>query len=124
MVMVMRRVDDVLWVRLDGYVDDDVLELLCGELQMEITGRLDDGYDGLFGERSLRPEDEGDCSLELYRESDTEWTVELSALPPLPTPAEIAELREQIFEAARKAKMTATQIYPTDRRALGGADGA
>lgn len=102
---------DILTVRLTGFVDQEVLDRVCEELQLDAEGRLGDDWDDKFGTRWLRPESEGVSWLDLYRDTDTEWDVEVSAEPPLPTAAEIAALREQIFAAARKVHLTAEQTY-------------
>lgn len=102
---------DILTVRLTGIVDQGVLDRLCEELQLEPEGRLGDDWDDEFGRRWLRPESEGVESLDLYRDTDTEWDVEVSAEPPFPTAAEITALREQIFAAAKKVNLTAEQTY-------------
>lgn len=103
---------DILTVRLTGTVDQQVLDRLCTELQLEPEGRLGDDWDDKFGMRWLRPETDGAEWLELYRESDTEWDVQLSAEPPLPTAAEVAALRAQIFAAAERVQLSPEQTFP------------
>lgn len=103
----------VLTVRLTGTVDETVLDLLCAELGMEPEGRLGDDWDDKFGMRWLRPEAEGVAWLELYRETDTEWDILLSAEPPFPTASEITRIREQTFATARRLRLTARQTYPS-----------
>lgn len=107
----MSEISSILYVKLTGRVDQAVLELICAEFGMEVAGRLDDGYDQLFGERLLRPEEQREYCLELYRDADTEWSVMVAAEPPLPSRAEVVELERLAFEIARKANLTAEEIY-------------
>lgn len=111
MITLTSEIRSILYVKLTGRVNQAVLELMCDELDMEVAGRLDDGYDQLFGERLLRPEEQGEYCLELYRDTDTEWSMMVSAEPPLPSRAEVIELERLAFEVARKANLTPEEVY-------------
>ena len=71
-------------------------------------GRLNDDWDEEFGRRELRPREEGQVKLTLWRYEDDDWVISLTyENDPLPSD-EAEELRRTILDAAAAAGLTVT----------------
>ncbi|MQA81820.1 MAG: hypothetical protein GEV10_25670 [Streptosporangiales bacterium] len=100
-----------LRVEMRGDVDYEVLEILRSALHLEDEGRLGDDWDEEFGCRELRGEEEFEAWMTLWRHSPTEWSVSVATEVALDE-EEIASLRDEILEAARRGGLRACQTLP------------
>ena len=100
-----------LVIDLAGTVDGQVLATVRERLGLRTGGRLSDDWDADFGHRDLGAEPNR-IWLDLYRDDDTHWTVDL-AYEAEPLPAEEQErLRQQVLELAAEVGLEVTGQFP------------
>lgn len=95
--MPMKR---ILSIRLCGEMPQSKLDQLRERLRMRRMGRLTDLEDAEFGYRYLRQDDGNIVVLRLWRQTDTEWVVDLSFEHDPPSDGIVQECRSQILESA------------------------
>ena len=104
--------NDQLWVRMKGELSGH-LSRFREQVGLNPRGRLDDDWDEEFGQRELRPKEQGLVKLTLWRYADDDWMIELTyERDPLPSD-EAEGLRRTILDAATAAGLTVTAQSPS-----------
>ncbi len=109
---------DQLVISLQGEFDGQKLITFRERLGLTDRGRLSDDWDAEFGHRDLGREP-NQIWLDLYRQSNTSWSVDLSyQVEPLPT-EEMERLRRQILDAAAEVGLQVEEQDPPPSSADG-----
>jgi hypothetical protein len=101
----------ILVVDIDGDVDVDQagLERLRTHLDLKKHGRLTDDWDGKFGSRVIQQGSEQFTAINLFRNSDGTWKVQVSdTRDSIPNTDELAMLRAELVQGITAAGYQAT----------------
>ncbi|WP_406474510.1 hypothetical protein [Streptomyces sp. NBC_01615] len=103
--------NDQLRIRLKGELGGQ-LSRFREQVGLNPRGRLSDDWDQEFGQRELRPKEQGQVMLKLWRYEDDDWMIALTYEQD-PLPADEADgLRQNILDAATAVGLTVTAQFP------------
>jgi hypothetical protein len=97
--------------RLRGEVGQEALDLLRQRLELRKQGRLSDDWDQDFGYRTLRDEPGTPVQLQLSRQHDDLWQLELNYQGDPPSPETVERVRTEILSVAGETGLTVEQEW-------------
>ncbi len=102
--------NDQLRIRMRGNLGEQ-LSNFREQVGLDRRGRLDDDWDQEFGQRELRPKEQGHAKLTLWRYADDDWMIALTYdQNPIPED-QLEDLRRGILNAAATTGLTVTAQF-------------
>jgi len=101
---------NALVVHFSGAMPPDRLAALRESLNLHPRGRLTDAEDANFGYRQLQHDDENWITLDLWRQSDTEWSLDLTYLKTPPAAETLDETLSSIRGAVTELGFTIGRV--------------
>lgn len=100
-----------LKVSLSGEISQAKLDKIRELLDLTKRGRLDDDEDANFGYRNLQRDETNQITLDLWRNTGTDWYLKLSYMSEPPAAGVVDQLRSDIVSAAGQLGLTVDRIW-------------